>query len=341
VKRAALILGASLLMASLALVVTPPRAIVRALARTFPTHLLADTTSATGLSQIVPRSLQLYVKTALASYLAERVDASGAPDEVVLVRVIDTVRATVLNQVQVSHDAKLWSALISGFGYCDQINAEVARVAAHYFPKAHIYALHDPVRRNSPHTIGRVWSDAYQDWLYFDAFYDVPVIFRRSGDGEVQFLVKDGTVLPSRSRPLFEIYRLGGWTLNSYGASVAGQVWVKIAQHLGVGDIEAAPPGVFVVPGPPPQVAAAPAPGPRAGTRAGSPSPAPATPAAHVARPAFERLAGAYLQARLDHLLSNSPAQVAYESVSSELGEIPDETAAELAAAAHLFATGQ
>src|SRR5947207_3978232 len=158
------------------LFVTPPRQVLTGLVNHFPTAVLSGSEADTRVTRVFKRSLQLYIGSALASYLAARIEAAGESDEAILLRIMERVREVVLNQRQVPHAARTWSSLVSGLGYCDQINGEAAHVASHHFPRAQIYALYDAVRQSSPHSIGRVWSDTRRDWLYFDASADQPVI---------------------------------------------------------------------------------------------------------------------------------------------------------------------
>jgi hypothetical protein len=328
--------------AALALFVTPPAGVLRALAYTFPSAILTGSETDTGATRIAKRSLELYVKSALASHLADRIDAAGEPDQVVLARIIDAVRGHVLNQTQVPHPSRAWSPLASGFGYCDQINAAVADVASHFFHDAQIYALYDGARKRSPHTIGRVWSDEGGGWLYFDAFYDVPVVFTRQADGSPGFLRAELVTLPSRGRAPKDVYQLSGWVMNEYRPSVGGQIGVKLANALGFGNIEVRPRRQAMM-----SVTAVAAAVPERSAEPSQPvvMRATATPVTVPGRPAdpsaFHRIVRAYAAARMDHLLSRSPDRSAYLAIVSEAAATRDPRAAEFATAAHMFATGQ
>jgi hypothetical protein len=281
----------------------------------FPVALVEASDAGTGLRFVLHRGVELYIKSALRTYLADSINGNG-DDTAVLLRIVDAVRARVLNSVQVAHPARTWSSLATGYGYCDQINAVVAGVAAHHFPRAQIYALYDAKNKTSPHTIGRVWSESGGGWLYFDAFYDIPVIFRRRTDGAIDFVVKSGLVMPSRSRPAFEFYRLQGWVMNEYARSVGGQIGIKIANRFGWGDIE---------------------PGPDV---SGDPMP-PVWPTPSVDAAVFERVARAYMAARIDHVLSGVPDLRAYQAIASDTDAWRDSRAAEFVSAARVFATSQ
>ncbi|HTL01291.1 MAG TPA: hypothetical protein VL243_03665 [Vicinamibacterales bacterium] len=314
-RRRVLFFFTSALATYVVFFVTPPRPVIKALANTFPVALMTASDSDGGLRFVAKRSLEAYVQSALASYLADRNAVGQEPEQIVLGRIMAAVRETVLSQTQVPHPARTWSTLASGLGWCDQINAAVAHVAAHAFRKAQIYALYDPTRRTSPHTIGRVWSDERGDWLYFDAFFDVSLIFTRKEDGTLNFIATDQRAIPSRGKAPREIYRLHGWVMNEYRPSYGGQIGVKLVNHFGLGGIEAPP-------------------------RENVAEKAPKPPAAYD-QSIFERVARAYTAARMEALLDNSPSRAAYLAIATDAATTRDARAAELAAAARVFATSQ
>jgi len=313
--RRVLLIFALALAPYLAFFVTPPRAVIKALANRFPVALMTASDTGGGLRRVAKRSLEAYVQSALASYLADRSAVGQEPDQIALGRIMAAVRGTVLSQTQVPHPAKTWSTLASGLGWCDQINAAVAHVAAHAFSKAQIYALYDPALKMSPHTVGRVWSDKRGEWLYFDAFFDVPVIFTRKADGTLNFITTDQRAIPSRGRASMEIYRLHGWVMNEYRPSYGGQIGVGLLNRLGLGGIEA----------PPKEIVAEKAPRP----------PAP------YDQSIFERVAREYTAARMNAVLDNSPNRAPYLAIATDATTSRDARAAELAAAARVFATSQ
>jgi hypothetical protein len=301
--------------AALTCFVTPPRVVLKTLARTLPVALMTGSERDSGITRVAKRSLEVYVQSALASYLADRSGVGRDRDKAALGRMMAVVREHVLNQSQVAHPAKTWSSLASGLGWCDQINAAVARVAAHAFSKAQIYALYDATHKTSPHTIGRVWSDERHNWLYFDAFFDVPVIFERTEGGRLNFIAPDQAAMPSRGPLSTEIYRLPGWVMNEYRPSVGGQIAVKLMNRLGLGAIEDPPPIEYV--------------------------PEPRIPPAAYDPAVFERVARAYAAARMDDLLDDSPNRAAYLAIATDATTALDARAGEFAAAARFFATSQ
>jgi len=313
------------------LFVTPPRQVLTGLVNHFPTAVLSGSEADTRVTRVFKRSLQLYIGSALASYLAARIEAAGESDEAILLRIMERVREVVLNQRQVPHAARTWSSLVSGLGYCDQINGEAAHVASHHFPRAQIYALYDAVRQSSPHSIGRVWSDTRRDWLYFDASADKPVIFSKDGDGVPAFVAMRGHATASRGRVAEDVYSLPGWVMNEYRPSVAGQIAVALSAgffHPGTPAVDAGNRDGGAK-SPPPAMS-----GP-------TPSPQPADPAPPAFDDSvFERAARAYAAARLDHLLSGSPNRAAYLASAGDPSR-RDARAAEFAAAARLFAAAE
>ncbi|HEX7807375.1 MAG TPA: hypothetical protein VF608_01575, partial [Thermoanaerobaculia bacterium] len=166
------------------------------------------------------RLLRAYTNVSMAYYLADRAMQAGGSDEVVLGNMMAEVRTMVINPRradQIRHSTAVWPALLSGVGYCDQLNAIVCRMAAHHFSKAELIALYLPDGQMSPHTVGRVWSKERNDWLYFDAFYKNPVIFTRAPNGSPRFLsTYAGDVMPTRESVSPTIYGLQGWKLSDF-----------------------------------------------------------------------------------------------------------------------------
>jgi hypothetical protein len=346
------------------LLIPPPRPVVRALVNAFPTAVLTGSDADTGVTRVFKRSLHLYVKSALASYVAESLDAAGEGDEAALLRIVERVREIMLNQTQVPHAAKTWLPLASGLGYCDQINGVAAHVASHRFRRAQLYALYDPLRNSSPHTIGRIWSDERRDWLYFDASFDTPVLFAKRGDGAPEFVDARARTIASRGRPAMELYSLPGWVMNEYRPSVAGQLERVLARFLSPDGPQDAEAPLVVAAAPDEQCGSQPATLPRhldCDPLDGSPAapgppnvdpppPAPgiiasAAPASEPTPPAaydqdvFERVARAYAAARMEHLLDDGPNRAAYLAIADDAAAARDARAAEFAAAARVFAT--
>ncbi|HET8796995.1 MAG TPA: hypothetical protein VFO89_04875 [Thermoanaerobaculia bacterium] len=203
----------------------PPRPLLRWMVSWSAPMLLEGADSDSALRSVMKRAVRAYTNVALARELGNRSVEQGGSDEEILGRMMATVRSVVLaprRPDEIRHATALWPALLSGVGYCDQTNGIVCRMAAHHFPKAELIALYTRDGRMSPHTVGRVWSEQRQDWLYFDAFYAQPVIFTRDAEGMPNFLPVDaGEVMPSREKISPSIYTLGGWKLNQFPGTFA------------------------------------------------------------------------------------------------------------------------
>ncbi len=318
----ALAVVASTVAFGAALFITPPPAVLRLLVSSFPGALLTGSDTHTGTTRIIRRALEIYVQSALASYAVRQIDVTGQTDTVVLTRAMEAVRERVLTPTQVPHLPRTRSTLISGFGYCDQVNAVVARVASHYFDTVQLYALYDAEHLTSPHTIGRVWSAASQRWLYFDAFYDTPIVFERSDAGTVTFHPTNAAVKPSRGPAPALLYRLGGWVMSEPKATPGGEIGSRLMALLRGGPVEARPPLSDTAPA----------------TASGLPF---ALPLDRHDPPVFDRIARAYAAARLDHLLAAAPDRDAYRAIARDATAMRDLGASELATAARIFATYQ
>jgi hypothetical protein len=352
------------------LFVRPPRPVIRALVNAFPTAVLTGSDADTGVTRFIKRSLHLYVKSALASYVAERLDTENDRDEAALLRIVAHVRELTLNQTQVPHAAKTWLSLASGLGYCDQINGVVAHVASHRFRRAQLYALYDAAHKSSPHTIGRIWSDERRDWLYFDASFDAPIVFAKRGDGVPEFVDARARAVVSRGRPAMDLYSLPGWVMNEYRPSVAGQLEIELVDLLNADGPQGleTPPAVVSATRSSVAIAADEHCGSHIATiptkaldcdpLEGRPGPqrtdAPpdVSSSASVAQPSdpavaaydqavFERVARSYAAARLEHLLDDGPNRAAYLAIADDATAARDARAAEFVSAARVFATTQ
>lgn len=297
------------------LFLTPPPSLLRGMAATFPSDLVGGSESREGLSRIFGRTLEVYTRSALAAYVAERAQVNDA-SPAALARAIRAVRETVLTYEEVPHPARTWSALVVGFGYCDQVNAAVGRVSARAFDNVQLYALFDPVRRLSPHTIGRAWSGELKEWIYFDAMFDEPVLFLRHG-AAIEFLRVPGMkTLSHETLPagIEDLYRLPGWVMNEFRPGLGGELAVKFLSVAGLGAVEN-PPAVDV----PPVL--------------------PADPVVTVREDdaMFTRMAAIYAAARVEHSLTGEPDRARYLEIANDPVSAHDTRAAEFASAARYF----
>jgi hypothetical protein len=226
IPRRVVVLVAVILFAAalFAVLVVPPRFVLRSISVASADMLLSGANPDDG--RVVAAGKRLFnawVQASLAAYVADRV-ASSPRDEVALGQIVVAVRNAIINHEQLDHIPKPWPALISGLGYCDQINGSVAAIAARRFGTAELFALYDRNGLTSPHTIGRVWSAQRNEWLYFDAFYSVPIVFTKDAHDRAHYVHVAGGVLPSRGVPLYWEYDLSGWTLSRFRASFAAQI---------------------------------------------------------------------------------------------------------------------
>jgi hypothetical protein len=172
-----------------------------------------------------------YLQSSIAAYLAADVDDDSAGNDVFLLAgLIDRTRGLVVTTPEKLNrfDPAEMPAIISGVGYCDQINGVVAAAAAHHFKRAELFALFDGAARITPHTIGRVWSTRRHEWLYFDAFFEEPVIFRRGPEGDITFLWTRDPRWKIRTPAPARIYQLPGWTLTRFSSSFPGYLMERI-----------------------------------------------------------------------------------------------------------------
>lgn len=210
---------------SFVLFVTPPRMLVKRVAIASSGWLMSGSVPSDGaVTRLAKRFLGAYVQTSIAGNLAKGIETSPESDEQVLHRMMVIVRDKTFNHLQFGHAPQTWPILVSGAGYCDQINAAVATLAAHRFPRAEVFAMWDPVRKISPHTIGRVWSPQKKDWLYYDAFFAEPVVYTMDAKGP-HFLRADASaMIPRRGQPDAGLYELRGYAMGNFTPTFAGYV---------------------------------------------------------------------------------------------------------------------
>ncbi|HEX2834603.1 MAG TPA: hypothetical protein VHW00_16445 [Thermoanaerobaculia bacterium] len=244
-RRSLLFLG-SLFLAALMVVVLfvpPPQMVLRWLIVTSAPFLLdAPSASESRIGHSAKELVRVYMNVGTCYHLAKKVLHGGGSDEEILGRMVAEARAIIVSPrkaADIRHDTVEWPALISGVGYCDQINAVVCRMATHHFPKAELVALYTP-KDVSPHAIGRVWSEEKKTWLYFDAFFAKPVVFTRDPNGKARFApVNAGGFGRSRFEISQTIYNLDGWTLSDFPDTFGMYLWTRLVRRGNGG--EAAP----------------------------------------------------------------------------------------------------
>lgn len=293
-----------------ALFVAMPLPVLRTMSRlAAPAIMQGNSTTEGGAKMAAARLVGAYVNTSLAAHIADRVTAGAGSDEEALFRIVSTVRDHVLNQSQFDHIPRAWPVLVSGVGYCDQINGAVAIIAARRFAQAQLYAAYDRKLMTTPHTVGRVWSLQRGDWLYFDAFYDVPLIFTKAADGTPQFL-KGGAAKPvaRRGTPRYSAYALPGWVIAEFKPTFAAYLWNRVATRV-------APAAVAT------QTAAAPVLSPL-----GTFPPAPIPVQTQFDDDAYAKISTDFVDARISDLLGE-PSTAAYRRISEDPGAALDDRA--------------
>lgn len=313
-----------------AFVIPPSQSITRAVALASSEWLLTgplDTDDRA--TRIGKRVIGAYVQMAVGAAIANRVEKRASSEEEILHQIMLVVRDKTLNQKQFDHIPRRWPALIAGAGYCDQINGAVAMIAARHFEKSQLYGLYEAETRNSPHTIGRVWSKTRNDWIYFDAFYEVPVMFTRGADRQPQYLTvaAPAVPMPSRTKVPEGYYALPGWIMTDMHATFAGFLMARAS-------------GEALAPATP-----APAPEPEKKEEIVETSrPALSNPPIPVLPPrqkieenTFATISESYVRARLDDLFDET-ATPAYQKIADKTVAQGDDRATEIATMAGLFA---
>lgn len=330
----------------------PPKWILRTVVSVSP-WLLREPQSAP--AKKVRRVVNTYLEFAIAGVMAGRAREHGDTDDVARIDyVIRRAQLRMLNHLEVPHNAQEWPVLIAGVGYCDQINAAVCEVLSHSFKHAQLFATYDPKRKISPHTIGRVWSSQRNEWLYFDAFPDRPVVFRRTANGGVEYLNHPSVHYTGRQPPPESAYHLDGWVLNEYTRSFPRYVVRKLAAigkqpPAAPGPLDPMPINAPLVPGGVPNTAPSEVPDPAPSAvsdtmSGGAPATASAAEAAvapaSVRKPAvYDRILRAYVRARADDLFGDrDEAREEYLAIADDAEGKTDPDAALLQDAARQFA---
>jgi hypothetical protein len=240
------IAAGSLLLASAALLLVLfaplPDFLLRPLVKLSSPILLDRDPAQRSIYRAAKDLMRVYLEVSLAGTLASRVAENGGGEEEILGRMMATVRSLVINPGDTSKiavDPRHWPPLLSGVGWCDQTNGIVARMAAHVFPKAELFALYDADGNMSPHTVGRVWSPTRNTWIYFDAFYATPVIYTRGAAGRIDFAsVFSGESEPTRDDVPSSIYLMSGWKMADFPSTFGGYLWARLTRR----DLTAVPP---------------------------------------------------------------------------------------------------
>lgn len=256
-KRFCLGAGLCLLLAYIGISAPLPPVILRNLILWCDGWILTDyqrIPSVTGSTKIVP-----YLKYAAEKFVATRLEQCliqqfqshlSIPDSLDDVGrlgfVLPPLKRCILTQAAVRHHASSRPIFVSGIGWCDQIHGVSGRLLASYFPISQTYSLYDPVANHSPHTMGRVWSRDFDDWIYYDFFYPDIRIFRyrgvqaskgyRVGSGIVGLVQiqsnPDIPIPPSSSFARLYSFIDNGFVLNEYSSTFGGYICHKVWQAI-------------------------------------------------------------------------------------------------------------
>jgi hypothetical protein len=215
-----------------ALFVAPPRPVTRQLAVATSSWMMDSGVTGGRILGMVKRLTAGYVQTAIAADIAARLDSGQAGDDVRnLARIITFVREHMLTATEFVHHPGPHAALVRGVGFCDQVNAAVATIAAAHFERAELFALVDPLTNVSPHTIGRVWSSERREWLYYDAFYADAVVFTKDAAGRPHYIDAGIARVPSRGATSRAVDRLGGATLVQFEPTYGSYLVTRVRRR--------------------------------------------------------------------------------------------------------------
>lgn len=333
---------------------TPPVPILRSVGSSAaPAIMAGNPPSDTGLSNTLTRLEGAYVQTSLAAHIGRRVIPPKASDEEALFRIVLFVRDHVLSQLELMHEPRSWPVLVSGLGYCDQINAAVGVIAAQRFDVVQLYALYNPAGQISSHTIGRVWSSLRGEWLYYDAFRSIPVIYTRGANGAAQFIdVAPSEKIVARGEPEWPIYSERGWIMSQFESTFGRFLLVRAEgawrerMRSGAGKTEvgtaAAEPRRLASEWSKPEIKGV------AGewvkpenVIGGNVIQSPAVPPpGHVDDEVFKRISRAFFTARMNDLLGSS-SRAEYQRIGSDPSALRDDRAAFVAAISARLAKSQ
>ena len=96
-------------------------------------------------------------------------------------------RSYVRTQSEVPHRMFDCPAIVTGLGWCNQINEDAAIWLAQEFGVCYVVAIYDPQTKLG-HTIGRLKSRFDGQWIYFDAWPSNPCLFKATQQGTISYL---------------------------------------------------------------------------------------------------------------------------------------------------------
>ncbi|MBV9880624.1 MAG: hypothetical protein JO180_09010 [Gemmatirosa sp.] len=245
---------------------------------------------------------------------------AGVDDADRVFRRLVALRATLASQVEVAYAPPGGPALLTGLGWCDELNGAAAVTLAGELGRADLVGLHDP-QTAAEHTVGRVWSRSRRRWLYFDLWGDRIAVFTASPAGARILASADAhparRLDPAARASVERMWNraAAGVPFTSFAPTFGGQLWLRARM--------AARRGSLVGPRSTTAIAAATA---AAAMAATAPSAGPVLPVTTAQR---------FLRARLDQLEGDVPgARQAYRAVADAGGP---HAASPLALTAQLF----
>jgi hypothetical protein len=293
------------------LVLPLPKAVVRQVVLWSDSWILTDFINgghgrfahATNAGQKTLATLLQY--SLVTHFRRNQVVPEGASDPERMMAYLVPLKKALLSQTSVPHAASSWPVMLSGLGWCDQVNGVAAILLAAEFPSVQMIGMVDS-ESGAGHTVGRVWSPEMNDWLYYDIWGDEVVVFSVGDDGNADYIGR-ASPMPHRA-PSAEnaavLHRLynqtrDGFVFNEFRRTFGGYLLFKLRTAWTSRTLESiAPPSVALT---------------EAGFVGGSSALAPEV------FSGSPRTTRAYLEARLDHLLGDpSRGRRGYQAVAQQ-----------------------
>lgn len=127
-----------------------------------------------------------------------------------IIKMLIYLKPMFISQAEQRHGPANSPVAVSGLAWCDPTNGFAANVLSHEFPRSEVVGGVDRQAR-AGHAFGRVWSEQYDDWLYFDLWTDEVVVFRSRSGGKAEYL--------RRARPL------GARSLSAEDPELIGRIY--------------------------------------------------------------------------------------------------------------------
>ncbi|MDP8993888.1 MAG: hypothetical protein M3N07_02730 [Pseudomonadota bacterium] len=184
----------------------------------------------------------LWLQQGLAAhYHNSHSPAEALDDAAKVIRLLADLKLRFISQTELTYRQANSPVAVAGMGWCDGINGFAAAVLSHEFPRSEIVAVVDRLQRGG-HSFGRVWSEQYRDWLYFDMWTDEVVVFRSRPGARAEILARARPLgarrLPQESPEVFRrMYdnAHSGFTQYRVQPTLGGYVFSRIANLLSNG----------------------------------------------------------------------------------------------------------